>query len=398
MEEIVSGIVSDSSSPLNNEGVKLFNEGKYEEALASFLAALSESPDNPAYSKNVAVCYANLGWKASEEKKFDEAETYFSSALLYDDGEPLIYKGLGYVTERGGDYITAESYYKKSLTLDPADDEVMLALSMVLYSQEKLDEALIYLTDYTEINPTDMMAVEYLAKVEREIEVEGSFEISESEHFIFKYEGVSSKTVGHFLKLTLEEVYITTGVKLGHYPSNKVTVILYTDEDFRTATLSPDWSGGLYDGKIRLPVRGLEGNSEELTEVVTHEFIHAVVYEMAGNNCPVWLNEGLAQYFEGKSVENAHKATRDYIQIYGSNPPLEKYESSFMSLNESEVYIAYDVSLSATAFIIKKYGMTFIKTMLDDLGAGDTMGEALEGNLYFSYDVFIDRWIKNVSQ
>ena len=396
-DDTISGLTADPSSPLNSEGVRLYNEKKYNDALTSFLAALTENPKDPSSRHNVAVCYTTMGWEAVDSYDYEQAQTYFTSALMYDDSEPLIYKGLGYVTEKEGDHATAESYYKKSLTLNPSDAEVMLALGVLLYNQEKLKEALTYLNSYIEKNPSDEDAMLYVMKIERELEVEESYEITEGEHFVFKYEGVSSKTVGHFLRITLEEIYITTGAKLGHYPTDKITVILYTDEDFHTATLSPDWSGGLYDGKIRIPVRGLEGNSDELTEVVTHEYTHAVVYEMAGIYCPVWLNEGLAQYFEGKSVENAHKTTYNFILSYQTDPPLRRYENSFFALDESEVYQAYEMSLSATAFIIKKYGMTYIKTMLDDLGEGETVEQALEGNLYLSYDQFISRWVKYIT-
>jgi len=394
---IITPLPPVSISPLNAEGVRLYNEGKYDEALAEFLAALSQYPDDPTLSRNVAVCYGSMGWRSAEEGDYEKARSHFSSALLYDDSEPLIYKGMGYVTELSGDPVIAESYYKKSLTLDPNDAEVVLALGMLMYNQEKLEEAISYLETYREMKPGDEDIAFYISKIERELDVEESYEISEGEHFIFKYEGMSSKTVGNFLRIVLEEVYITTGSKLGHYPAGKITVILYADEDFRTATLTPDWSGGLYDGKIRIPVRGLEGNSQELERVVTHEYVHAVVFEMAGNNCPVWLNEGLAQYFEGVSVNGAHETTRNFINTYSSDPPLMRYESSFMSLESSEAYLAYEISLSATAFIIKKYGMTYIKTMLDDLGGGADMGTALEKNLYLSYDDFIDRWINYIS-
>ena len=96
-------------------------------------------------------------------------------------------------------------------------------------------------------------------------------------------------------------------------------------------------------------------------------------------------------------MENAHRMTNRFIVSYQTDPPLIRYESSFMTLDESEVYQAYEMSLSATAFIIKKYGMTYIKTMLDDLGEGETMEQALEGNLYLTYDEFINRWVKYIS-
>ena len=33
-------------------------------------------------------------------------------------------------------------------------------------------------------------------------------------------------------------------------------MVLYSKEQFRDVTQSPSWAGGLYDGRIRLPVAG----------------------------------------------------------------------------------------------------------------------------------------------
>ena len=34
-------------------------------------------------------------------------------------------------------------------------------------------------------------------------------------------------------------------------------VVLYTQRDFHAVTQTPDWAGAAYDGRIKLPVRGL---------------------------------------------------------------------------------------------------------------------------------------------
>ena len=56
----------------------------------------------------------------------------------------------------------------------------------------------------------------------------------------------------------------------------------------------PGWSGGLFDGRIRLPIRGGLADRREFERVLTHEYVHALVHSVAAGGVPAWLNEGLA--------------------------------------------------------------------------------------------------------
>ena len=94
----------------------------------------------------------------------------------------------------------------------------------------------------------------------------------------------------------LERAYNRVGTDLSYYPSVRVPVILYTKKDYRSLTASPEWSGGLYDGKIRLPIGGAAHMTPMLRGVLFHEYTHVVVRELTKGNCPSWLNEGLAEY------------------------------------------------------------------------------------------------------
>ena len=74
--------------------------------------------------------------------------------------------------------------------------------------------------------------------------------------------------------------------------------MLYPDETFREVTGSPHWSGGIYDGRIKLPIGGLARGSERLARTVRHEYAHAAIVTLSKGKAPVWLNEGLAQVAE----------------------------------------------------------------------------------------------------
>ena len=96
----------------------------------------------------------------------------------------------------------------------------------------------------------------------------------------------------------LEAAYWRVGTALLTFPERIITVVLYTEQQFRDITRSPGWAAAAYDGRIRVPVRGALMNPEELDRVLTHEFTHALVQSLAPRGVPTWLNEGLAVMFE----------------------------------------------------------------------------------------------------
>ena len=57
----------------------------------------------------------------------------------------------------------------------------------------------------------------------------------------------------------LEDAYFHDGRKLDLYPGERVPVVLYPSEDFHDVTQTPSWTGGVYDGRIKLPSRGCRG-------------------------------------------------------------------------------------------------------------------------------------------
>ncbi len=54
----------------------------------------------------------------------------------------------------------------------------------------------------------------------------------------------------------------------------------------------------MYDGRIKMPIGGLERGSERLKRTLRHEYAHAAIVTLSRGKAPVWLNEGLAQVAE----------------------------------------------------------------------------------------------------
>jgi len=261
------------------------------------------------------------------------------------------------------------------------DEQLHLMVATIFYQDNRLADAREHLRDVLRFNPSNTVAKEYLAKVDREM-VEEGFREKESFHFHVKYEGAAAGTTGHVVSMVLEEAYHKVGAELGFYPEDMITAILYTQQQFRDITRSPSWSGGLYDGKIRLPVGGVNSRSDELARVVYHEYTHALVHRMTDGNCPVWLNEGIAQYEEGgESLARAE----DIVRRSGAILPLKYLEGSFMGLDSSSASIAYAMSMLAVDYIIREYGTLYVANILEELGTGKRGEEAIASAIFISY-------------
>ncbi len=127
--------------------------------------------------------------------------------------------------------------------------------------------------------------------------------------------------------------------------------------------------------------------------MILHEYTHAVVFDIAGENCPTWLNEGLAQMMEGAPTDQADHLVIDYMNLKGKNLPLESLDGSFTDMPADSAYTAYMMSLSATNFLITKYGMSSVTGILADIKNGKTIDQAINDTLLLSFGDFVDRWV-----
>ena len=71
-------------------------------------------------------------------------------------------------------------------------------------------------------------------------------------------------------------------------------MIFYTLKQFHDLTGAPEWAGGAFDTRIRIPVQGALAEQRTFDRVLTHELAHAMIAGVAGRGVPAWLHEGLA--------------------------------------------------------------------------------------------------------
>jgi hypothetical protein len=149
-------------------------------------------------------------------------------------------------------------------------------------------------------------------------------------------------------------------------------------------TRAPSWSGALNDGRIRVPVEGLTTMTDELARVLKHELTHSFVGQKTGGRCPVWLQEGIAQYMEGKrsrSIAGALAAAYERHMEFS----LLSYETSWLTLPKDAASVAYAWSLAVVETIVTVNGIDDLERILEHLAAGSSPEDAVRAVLHSDY-------------
>jgi hypothetical protein len=153
------------------------------------------------------------------------------------------------------------------------------------------------------------------------------------------------------LLLDLEAASDAVNQLLGLAPSDRLLVLILPPDEYFAA--APNWSDGLYDGRIRIPFEDYGRQSDRLRATFRHEYTHAALQRI-GPAVPTWLHEGLAQYVEGKSVDRARKALRDQP---GSMPTRARLNGDWTRWTDRrEVQGAYAYALSLAGWMVDQYG------------------------------------------
>jgi hypothetical protein len=189
----------------------------------------------------------------------------------------------------------------------------------------------------------------------------------------------------------LTSSYSDYAKRLNFTPDLPVTIVLETNTGFRDTTRAPEWAEGWNDGTIRVPVMGMDEPTPRLLRVLRHELAHSFVAARTGNNCPVWLQEGIAQWLEGGDP------TRDDVTLAPLArerrlPNLLTLEGPFRGFTEAEASVAYAESLSAVAHILRTRGEAGVVRLISALSDRLPSEEALPVALGLSYAEFQKSW------
>ncbi len=332
--------------------------------------------DNPADPELAAAAYYTAAQHERGYGSPDRALLYLERALAHRPDETPLLEHYAAVLIQLRRYSEAAGHAERATRLAPNSADAFALLGQAQYYSEKPAEAVRAWKRSLALRPNAMVQ-HYLEKAERDLAAEASFGQQESSHFTLRYEGrETSEFFRRQVLATLEAHYNTLVSELDVAPRESISVILYTEQAFVDVTQAPSWTGALNDGKLRVPVEGLESVTGELSRILKHELAHSFINQITRSRCPVWLNEGVAMSLEPRS---SVPQGRQLAQIFAAQKhiPLGALEGSFMRFSGNQATLAYLESLAAVEYIRETYGMSDVVRVLERIGEGSTAEAAL---------------------
>ena len=377
-----------------NDSATHGSPGDYDKQLERLRSSYQMFPLNEALKRELADAYANYGNLLFNRRQYEQAdENYLKASELYPD-ETLFALSRGICNYYLKKYDVARYELERSRPVSPDSVERLFYLGLVLYETDNRQQAMELWEQALKLSPDRQEIINVLKKARKETAVEDSMDRGHSSRFNLTYDPGVNTSLALAVLDVLESASNQVGAELGHFPEARVPVAIYKRDDYKDVTSSPDWSGGVYDGTIRLPFGAMSEITPPMRAILFHEYAHVVVFDLTRGNCPLWLNEGIAEMFGRRQF--SHPAPEGgQAALKGAVVDVHRLEGSFSGLSSNEAALAYQQSYSLVNYLVTAYGWHRVNAILTGLGKGMNITAAVASALQdysLSYDGLVREW------
>ncbi|HOK41243.1 MAG TPA: peptidase MA family metallohydrolase [bacterium] len=250
------------------------------------------------------------------------------------------------------------------------DNIILEHLIRVNYELQNIIDVNYYLEELLKIDPQNNFAKNFKEKKANELIIEKYYLYYETPNFKCYYKDANYYTIIKTLVEELENQFVFIANDFEYFnKTNKIIILFYSIEDYDNLSTKPYWSSAYYDGKIRINTYLFKKG--DIRNILKHELIHSIITLKSGYKVPIWLHEGLAQYYEfNKKIY--FKFPEEYKLKFLS---LQKIENSFNILEPDEIEIAYLESLFLIKYILEIYGERIIIELLNEFKKNNNFDE-----------------------
>ena len=150
--------------------------------------------------------------------------------------------------------------------------------------------------------------------------------------------------------------------QLGCHLNDRLPVIVQSHANYRQTTGAAEWSGGRYDGRIRIGIPPSGEVDQWVQRTFRHEFVHACLSRTG--QWPPWLHEGLAQKISGEHLQPRDRAMLQQLLRRDQLPTLESLGGNWSRLNSTQATVAYALSLAAIDAFYRRGGDIGVRNLL----------------------------------
>jgi tetratricopeptide (TPR) repeat protein len=281
------------------------------------------------------------------------------------------------LVEKAADLIETGQPEKALQLIEPAArsarDPGLLALAgAAAWRADDTGKALGYWRESLDLQPNPALESLY-QRVEKENRNDQSSARLYGIRIALRYEaGAIGVDTAREMVAVLDQEFARISTELGCVAEERIVAIAQSPEAYRKTTDAAEWSGGQFDGRIRVPVAPEASGPRAIgqTPVVdatlhrtlAHEITHACL-TLTGR-WPAWLQEGLAQRLSGDHVSPALRAKLAQWSKEGKLPRLANLGQDWSRLDTEHAVAAYGLSLEAVETFYASYGAEGVRNLL----------------------------------
>ena len=292
-----------------------------------------------------------------------------SSPLPSLRGEARAASGANGLAKTAAELIESSRPQKALELLEPElkthRDPTLLALAGVAaWRADDSRQALEYWRASLDIAPSPEIEKLY-HQVERETKGDQSHDRLYGMRVQLRYEGAAIPTeTARQMTAVLDQEFMRISQELGCTAEERVIAIVQTTDAYRKSTDTAEWNGGLFDGRIHVPMFDPKVLDRNMVRALAHETAHACL-TMLGH-WPAWLQEGIAQKLSGDSVSPAQMKKIAELTREGKLPRLSNLKQDWSRMDAQHATEAYALSLAAVELFWQESGEAGVRTLLRD--------------------------------
>ncbi len=242
---------------------------------------------------------------------------------------------------------------EKELRAHPKDAGLLAMAGVAAWKNQDNKAALEYWRTSMDIEPNPSLEKLY-ASVEREVKNDVSRETIFGMRVVLRYDDVTVpvETARRIVDV-VDQSYAQVSSELGCATKERITTIVQSRDAYFKTTGAAEWSGGLFDGRIHIPVDAGQQLDAKTQKAVVHETVHACLAMLGA--WPSWLHEGMAQKLSGDQLSPQVQAVLKGLTKDGKLPKLSMLTQGWMGLDSRNAAVAYALALEAVDVLYENY-------------------------------------------
>ncbi|MFC1743329.1 tetratricopeptide repeat protein [Candidatus Riflebacteria bacterium] len=411
----------------NQDGVAAINEKNYASAITLLGKAYGLFRQNATIVKNLTTA---VRIKANVTKNYDEGINYLRGLYEGNPQNPEIIKSLaGLICIKGTkignkNYHTAKELFEEAIGLSPNDFEILFNFALLEHRQKlfdnaeehfaravnymkkpdanffawrginfellgKLDKAEENLLKALKLRPDYPGLASLLQKIRTRKKLQKDMQIFTYGNFRVFFKSEKGKDSADEIGNALLRAYDKLSNDLDFTTNRPILVICYSKDDYQKTT-NLAWSGGNYDGTINMP---LEYLTISIEQTLIHEYTHYVIDRIAGSNkCPIWLNEGMAEYeCESWGVRREGIFRK---MLLSNRIPAWNAMGFGSGMTGSQVRPNYIQAYTIAEYLVETQGHGQIKYFMECLKEGQSIEEACLSSFQDGMEGLQKSWLK----